>query len=379
MLQKSNTLVPSIFPGSVYKFADLDKYEEAILNPGEEFIYARDGHPNASLTANEITKLHGADWGIVTGSGMGAISAVFMGVLSSGTRILAGKRLYGRTLKILEKDFTRFGVHCDIVDECNLNELSSALSKPASILFIETITNPTLRVPNLKEISLLSNKNNTLLVVDNTFATPLLCKPLEHGADIVIESLTKIMCGHSDVTMGYVGGKNGTQENIIKAVKDIGFHASPFDCWLISRSLETLELRLNQSCKNALELANWLKSNHASVRVDFPGLKKHEDFEISKKQFGDFPGHLLAVEIPKGREGVNKFLHAATNIPFCPSLGHTSTTVSHSWSTSHRQLTSDQKLNLKITEGLLRVSVGHEPIEQIISSFDKGLKAAQSD
>lgn len=378
MLQKSNPLVPSIFPGAVYQFADLDKYEEAILNPSEEFIYARDGHPNASITANEITKLHRADWGIVTGSGMGAISAVFIGLLSSGSRIIAGKRLYGRTLKILQKDFMRFGVQCDIVDECNLIEVAEALSKPASILFIETITNPTLRVPDLKEISLLTNKNKTLLVVDNTFATPLLFKPLEHGADIVIESLTKIMCGHSDVTMGYVGGKNGTQESIIKAVKDIGFHASPFDCWLISRSLETLELRLNQSCKNASVLAIWLKSNHSNVRVDFPGLENHEDFKISKRQFGDLPGNLLAVEIPNGREGVNKFLHAAENIPFCPSLGHTSTTVSHSWSTSHRQLTADQKLNLKITEGLLRVSVGHEPIEQIISSFDKGLKAAQT-
>jgi len=376
MLQKSNALVPSIYPGSVYKFADLDKYEEAILNPNEEFIYARDGHPNADITSKEITKLHNADWGIVTGSGMGAISAVFMGLLSSGSRIIAGKRLYGRTLKILEKDFTRFGVQCNIVDECNLNELKSALSTPASILFIETITNPTLRVPNLKEISLLTKNNKTHLVVDNTFATPLLCKPLDHGADIVIESLTKIMCGHSDVTMGYVGGNQG-QENIIKAVKDLGFYASPFDCWLISRSLETLQLRLNQSCKNAFELANWLKTSHKEIRVDFPGLQNHEDFEISLKQFGNFPGHLIAVEIPKGRAGVNKFLQAAINVPFCPSLGHSSTSVSHSWSTSHRQLTSDQKIELKITEGLLRVSVGHEPIEEIISSFDTGLRAAQ--
>ena len=378
MLQKSSPLVPSIYPGSVYKFTDLDTYEESILNPGEEFIYARDGHPNAIITSNEITKLHNANWGMVTGSGMGAISAVLIGILSSGARIIAGKRLYGRTLKILEKDFTRFGVQCDIVDECNLTELKSALSTPASILFIETITNPTLRVPNLKEISILTNKNKTLLVVDNTFATPLLFKPLEHGADIVIESLTKIMCGHSDVTMGYVGGKQGPQENIIKAVKDIGFHASPFDCWLISRSLETLELRLNQSCKNASELANWLKTNHPGVRIDFPGLKNHEDFNISNKQFGTFPGHLIAIEIPKGREGVNRFLRTAKNIPFCPSLGHSSTSVSHSWSTSHRQLTSEQKLNLKITEGLLRVSVGHEGIEKIIKSFDDGIKAAQS-
>ena len=377
MLQKSNTLVPSIYPGSVYKFADLDKYEEAILNPSEEFIYARDGHPNAVITANEITKLHNANWGIVTGSGMGAISAVFMGLLSSGTRIIAGKRLYGRTLKILKKDFARFGVQCNIVDECNLNELKSALSTPASILFIETITNPTLRVPNLKEISLLTKKNKTHLVVDNTFATPLLCKPLDHGADIVIESLTKIMCGHSDVTMGYVGGNHGTQESITKAVKDLGFHASPFDCWLISRSLETLQLRLKQSCKNAFELANWLNTNHKKIRVDFPGLQNHEDFEVSLKQFGSFPGHLIAVEIPKGREGVNKFLQTAINIPFCPSLGHSSTSVSHSWSTSHRQLTSDQKIELRITEGLLRVSVGHEPVEEIISSFDKGLRATQ--
>jgi cystathionine beta-lyase/cystathionine gamma-synthase len=308
---------------------------------------------------------------------MGAISAVFMGLLSSGSRIIAGKRLYGRTLKILEKDFTRFGVQCNIVDECNLNELKSALSTPASILFIETITNPTLRVPNLKEISLLTKKNKTHLVIDNTFATPLLCKPLDHGADIVIESLTKIMCGHSDVTMGYVGGNQSTQENIIKAVKDLGFHASPFDCWLISRSLETLQLRLNQSCKNAFDLATWLKTNHKEIRVDFPGLQNHEDFEISLKQFGSFPGHLIAVEIPKGRAGVNKFLQAAINIPFCPSLGHSSTSVSHSWSTSHRQLTSDQKIELKITEGLLRVSVGHEPINEIISSFDKGLRAAK--
>lgn len=376
MLDNSKSLVNPIYPGAVYKFADLDKYEEAILNPNDEFIYARDGHPNAIFTANEISKLHCADWGIVTGSGMGAISAVLIGLLSKDRRIVAGKRLYGRTLKILLNDFTRFGVQCDVIDECDKSEIKSSLSTPASIIFIETITNPTLRVPDLEYICNFAVKNKTLVVVDNTFASPLLFKPLDQGADIVIESLTKIMCGHSDVTMGYVGGKKETKLDITKAVKDLGFHASPFDCWLVSRSLETLDLRLKQSCKNALDLARWFKSKHPGIRVDYPGLEDNVDFKLSQKQFGQQFGHLLAIDVPCGRAGVNKFLRAAKNIPFCPSLGHSSTSVSHSWSTSHRQLTSDEKINLNITEGLLRISVGHEPIEQIVSSFEIGIKAA---
>ncbi len=375
VLKISSSLVDPIYPSSVFKFADLDAYEQALKNPGEEFIYARDGHPNAILTANQINKLHGSEWGIVTGSGMGSISAVFIGILSAGDRIIAGKRLYGRTLKILQKDFSRFNISCDLVDECNTNELEKSLSKPAAIIFLESITNPTLRVPNLKEIANLAKKNNTLVVVDNTFATPLLFKPLQHGADIIIESLTKIMCGHSDVTMGYVGGDKTTEERITKAVKDIGFHASPFDCWLISRSLETLELRLKASCINASKLANWLKLTHPNIRVDYPGLESHFDYQIAKYQFGDYPGHLLAIEIPMGREGVNRFLRAAKNIPFCPSLGHSSTSCSHSWSTSHRQLTPEEKIGLTITEGLLRISVGHEPIEIILQEFKTGLQS----
>lgn len=372
-MKYSNPLENTVFFNSVYRFHDLDAYENSIAEG--EFIYARDGHPNAKILQTHLAEWEHCQWGLVTSSGMGAISSLIFAMLSSGKKLLAGMRLYGRTLKVFQKDLTRFGIQVTLVDECDLDAVQKALQEKQDLFFLESITNPTLRVPPLLAIRELTREYGCLLAVDNTFASPVIFRPMDLGADFVLESLTKIICGHSDSTLGFVGG-NAWKTEVTRSVCDLGFNAGPFDCHLLSRSLETLEMRVKRSCENARELAPWLNENYPALRVEYPGLKNHPDQVTAEQQMGALPGHLLSVDIPGGREGVNRFLHAARDIPFCPSLGHSTTTCSHSWSTSHRQLEPEEKIRQGITEGLLRVSLGLESQEKIREEFAKGLKAA---
>jgi len=371
----SQPLTQPLLNSSVYSFKDLETYELAVEAKNAEFIYARDGHPNLVSLCNQLNALENTTDGIVTGSGMGAICATILALCKPGDRILAGKRLYGRTLKVLGTDFTKLGIQLELVDETNGHEIENGLKKPAKLFFLESITNPTCRVPDLGKILSQTKKSGTILVVDNTFATPDMYRPIESGVDLVIESLTKILCGHSDITLGYVGGNSQLIQLIKKIVFDFGFFPSPGDCWLMCRSLETFKLRFDASCQNAITFANWVKKAYPSIRIEFPGLSEHPDHLIANELFQGRFANIMAIEIPGGREGVNKFLRKTPEIPFCPSLGHTHTTVSHSWSTSHRQLDGEQKKALGITEGLLRFSIGIEKSEDLIAHFSKGMKA----
>lgn len=370
----SKPLVSPIYNSSVYAFADLDCYEKSLLAKGEEFVYARDGHPNLQELTNNLNHLENTQAGIVTGSGMGAICASIFATCQSGDRIIAGKRLYGRTIKVFTKDLANMGIIVDLVDETNLADVKDAFRKPAKVMFLESITNPTCRIPDFHKILEMTHNNKAFLIIDNTFATPGLFRPCELGADLVIESLTKVLCGHSDVTLGYIGGNKILMEKVQRIVFDFGFFPSPNDCWLLCRSLETFALRMRESFTNALHFAKWIKNSFPTIRIDFPGLNSHPDHSLAKSLLGDLFGNIMAIEIPGGREGVNKFLRAVPEIPFSPSLGHSHTTCSHSWSTSHRQLSNNEKHSLGITEGLLRFSIGFENLEELKTKFAKGIQ-----
>jgi cystathionine beta-lyase/cystathionine gamma-synthase len=215
------------------------------------------------------------------------------------------------------------------------------------------------------------------LIVDNTFATPVLFRPLEHGADLVMESLTKIIGGHSDVTLGVIAG-NDTDllPQITQIVSTWGLAANPFDCWLCDRALPTLELRVRESARNASLLADWLATQPGVSRVVFPGRPDHPDHAVAKRLLGSEFGHMLCFELAGGREAVNRFMRQAPEIPFSPSLGHVGTTISHPDTTSHRYEPPAEKRRQGITDGLIRLSVGIEPQEQIRRAMKKGLALA---
>jgi cystathionine gamma-synthase len=368
-------LVPPLFQSSVYTLPDLDALDR--IYDGEEagFIYARDAHPNSNNLATTVAKLEGADWAQVGASGMASIATVVLALVQQGQRIVASNRLYGRTVQLFEQELGRFGVQTAIVDCNDLAAVEQALRTPTRILFVETLSNPLLRVVDVAALAELAHRHDCRLIVDNTFATPVLMRPLDWGADVVMESLTKMIGGHGDVTLGVIAGKGDADlAQAVTATSSIwGFYASPFECWLTARGLATLPLRMHAASGNALALAAWLTRQPGVSRVIYPGLADHPDHDLARRILPGGFGNMLCFELAGGRDAVNRFITSAPAIAFSPSLGSTATTLSHPWSTSHRFTSPAIKKRQGITDGLIRLSVGIEPLEEIQAATSKGL------
>lgn len=381
-LGKTEPLVPPIYQSSVYTLPDLDALD-AIMNDGEPgFIYARDAHPNARRLAQQLADAESAKWGVVTASGMAAISAIVLATVQKGQHILASNRLYGRTVQLFTEELGRFGVTTQYVDCNDLALVEAALRKETRLVFVETMSNPLVRVVDIEALAKLAHAHGALLVVDNTFATPTLVKPMKLGADFVMESLTKMIAGHSDVTLGVVCGNDADMlPTINRTVSIWGLASNPFDCWLAERGLATLELRVRAACRNAQALADWLAQQRGVSRVWYPSREDHPDQALASRVLAGrasdgsaLPsfGHMLCFELAD-RIAVNRFMHAAPGIPFSPSLGHSTTTLSHPATTSHRYVSPAEKKRQGITDGLVRLSVGVEPLERIQAEMAKGL------
>jgi cystathionine beta-lyase/cystathionine gamma-synthase len=372
-LGRSTPLVTPLYQSSVYTLPDLDALDR-IMNAEEPgFIYARDGHPNARHLAAQIAQLEGAAWGVVCGSGMAAISAILLSLLQQGDRIVASNRLYGRTAQLFAQEFSRYGVQTTFVDTSDLQLVAQALDQPARLVFIETMSNPLLRLVDLVGLVRLAKERNSLVVVDNTFATPVLCRPLELGADLVMESLTKMIGGHSDITLGALCGNGELLPQVSQVVSIWGLAANPFDCWLAERGLTTLPLRMRAASANAAQVADWLAGQPGVARVVYPGRPDHPDHDLARRLLDGGFGNMLCFELRGGRDAVNHFLHKAHGIPFSPSLGNTTTTVSHPGTTSHRYTSPAEKRRQGISDGLVRVSIGVEDVEHIQKVMAKGL------
>jgi len=372
-LGPSSPLVPPLYQSSVYTLPDLDALDR-IMN-GEEpgFIYARDAHPNARHLAQALAILENAAWGIICGSGMAAITALVVATVQQGQRIVASNRLDGRTTQLLDQELPRFGVTTEFVDAGNLDAVRAALGRGARILFVETMSNPLLRLVDIAALTELTHEHDCLLVVDNTFATPVLTKPLDLGADVVMESLTKMIAGHSDVTLGALCGRVDLLQPLTAAVSIWGLASGPFDCWLAERGLATLAVRMKAASANAAALADWLPDQPGVTRVIYPGRPNHPDHELAKELLQGGFGNMLAFELDGGRDAVNRFMRQAPDIPFSPSLGNTTTTLSHPATTSHRYVSPAERRRQGISDGMIRLSVGIEDLAQIQAEIVTGL------
>jgi cystathionine beta-lyase/cystathionine gamma-synthase len=365
--------VPPLYQSSVYTLPDLDALDR-IMNAEEPgFIYARDAHPNARELASQLANREGAKWGIITGSGMGAISAILLALVQQGERVVASNRLYGRTTQLLNQEMARFGVQTVLVDTGDLDQVRKALETAARVLFVETMSNPLLRLSDVERLAALAHERSCLLVVDNTFATPVLVRPLDLGADLVMESLTKMIGGHSDVTLGLVAGKNDLQPQINQVVSIWGLASNPFDCWLAERGLATLALRMQSASANAAALADWLAEQPGVSRVIYPGRTDHPDHDLARRLLRNGFGNMLCFDLAGGREAVNRFMRQAAGVPFSPSLGHLTTTCSHPATTSHRYVSPAERKRQGIGDGLIRLSVGCEDLRQIQTEMRRGL------
>lgn len=337
------------------------------------YVYQRDGHPNGAALAAKLNELEQAPQGIAVASGMGAISAALLTTVAQGEHVVAASRVYGKSLQLLGAEASRLGIALTVVDTNDLAAVAAAMTEKTKLLLAETIANPLLQVADIAALAEIAHKGGARLLVDNTFASPLVCRPMELGADLVMESLTKTLNGHSDVLLGYLGGRTDIWPRVKQVVSAWGFSASPFDCWLAARGLATAHLRIERACSNAFKAAEFLAKRREVELVNYPGLAAHPQHELAKKQFvgpcGPQFGTMVSFHLKGGRAAADKFIAGAKDIPFCPSLGELSTTLSHPETTSHRGLTPEARAALGITGGTIRLSVGTETPEFICSAL----------
>lgn len=366
-------LAPPLYAASVYPCESPAHADAVFSGAVSGFAYQRDGHPNAELLAEKCRQLHAAPRGVIAASGMAALSVALLSQLQAGDHVVVSRHLYGRSLQLLTQEVQRLGIDSTVVDTCDLSQTAAAMRPATRLLVVETIANPLLRVADIAALAALAHAQRALLLVDNTFATPVLCRPLECGADLVLESLSKMMNGHSDVILGLLCGREAVWQRVPLVLSAWGLASSPFDCWLTWRGLATLSLRFQRAADNALQAAQFLASRSEVTRVDYPGLPDHPDHQLACRQFSGQFGAMVTFHLAGGRPAAEKFMAAARQIPFCPSLGEVSTTLSHPESTSHRGLTPEERAHLGIGGGALRMSVGCESSEFVLAALAEGL------
>lgn len=371
--QPTQPASPPIFMASVYRCASPSQANELLAGDAAGFVYSRDGHPNAALLAQKCAELHQAEQAAVCSSGMAALALAAVSLLKNGDHVVIGNQLYGRSMQLFGAELARFGVTCTTVDTCDLAATAAAFRPETRLLVAETITNPLLRVSDIAELAHLAHDRGALLLIDNTLATPSVCRPLTLGADLVVESLTKLMSGHSDVLLGLLCGRQNVWSRMTAAQSTWGWSTSPFDCWLALRGIGTLALRAERATANAAVAAAFLAAHEKVERVEYPGLPDHADHALAARQFAGRFGNMVTFALRGGLAAAERFIAAAPAIPFCPSLGDLSTTLSHPASTSHRSLSEQARDALGIRPSTIRLSIGIESAEAVIEAVAEGL------
>jgi len=371
--QPTEPLVPPIYAGSVYICGDPLQAEAMLAGKIPGHVYRRDGHPNAEILAEKCRQLHGAPRAAIAPSGMGAMALALVSQCRQGDHVVLSNQMYGRSLLLLTEEAERLGIASTVVDTCDLVATAAAFRPTTKLLVAETITNPLLRVSDLRSLAEIAHRRGALLLVDNTFASPVLCRPLEFGADLVLESLTKIMNGHSDVILGALCGRAETWSRVPNALSTWGWSAAPLDCWLATRGIGTLHLRAERASQNALAAARFFVEQKNVEIVHYPGLESHPDHALAQRQFAARFGSMVSFTLCGGSAAAERFIKAAKRIPFCPSLGELSTTLTHPESTSHRAMAPAAREALGIKGGTIRLSVGVESKEFVIEALGEGL------
>lgn len=374
----SKPVVTPLQPSVVYSSASPTDLDAQYDGQVEGYTYAREAHPNADVLASKIDAMEGAEGGLITGSGMAAITAVFFAALKSGDHVIGADQLYGRSLRMMNEELPRMGIETSLADPTDVQAFMAAIKPNTKMIILEVVSNPTLRVADIAAIANVAKGRGILLVVDNTFTTPRGFSPFNYGADIVIHSVTKLLAGHSDATLGYVVARNDELQDAIRVTAvTLGLTPSPFDCWLAERGLHSFELRYDRAEENAAKLADALADMAGVKRVLYPTRPDHPDHNRATHLLRGRGGNMVSFEIEGGREAADKLVKAAENIAFAPTLGDIGTTLSHPASSSHRILSSEDQAKIGISEGFFRVSIGVEDINLLIGEFETAVSAAQ--
>ncbi|PHH96748.1 methionine gamma-lyase [Fusobacterium polymorphum] len=370
------TLAMPIYQTSTFIFDSAEQGGRRFALEEAGYIYTRLGNPTTTVLENKIAALEEGEAAVATSSGMGAISSTLWTVLKAGDHVVTDKTLYGCTFALMCHGLTRFGIEVTFVDTSNLDEVKNAMKENTRVIYLETPANPNLKIVDLEALSKLAHTNpNTLVIVDNTFATPYMQKPLKLGADIVVHSVTKYINGHGDVIAGLVITNKELADQIrFVGLKDMtGAVLGPQDAYYIIRGMKTFEIRMERHCKNAKKVVEFLNKHPKIERVYYPGLETHPGHEIAKKQMKDF-GAMISFELKGGFEAGKTLLNNLKLCSLAVSLGDTETLIQHPASMTHSPYTKEEREAAGITDGLVRLSVGLENVEDIIADLEQGLE-----
>jgi methionine-gamma-lyase len=368
-------LATPIYQTSTFVFDSAEQGGNRFALKEEGYIYSRLGNPTNSVAEEKVAILENAEAAMSAASGMGAISAALWTALKAGDHVLAAETLYGCTFALLNHGLTRFGVDVTFVDTSDLEAVKKAMKPNTKVVYLETPANPTLKLTDIQAVSDIAHKTEGCLVmVDNTFCTPYTQRPIEFGADVVLHSATKYLNGHGDVIAGFVVGKQDFINNVrLFGIKDMtGAVLSPFDAYLIIRGLKTLPLRMEKHCENAMKVAEFLETHPAVSKVYYPGLKSFEQYELAKKQMS-LPGGMISFELKGGLEEGKIVMNNVKVCTLAVSLGDAETLIEHAASMTHSPYTQEERLAAGISEGMVRLAVGLENVEDIIADLKQAL------
>ena len=350
---------------------------------GEEdgYTYARLGNPTVSSFEMRLAALEGAEACIATSTGMSAILLMCLGLLKSGDHVICSHSLFGSSIKLIGSEFAKFGVQTSYVSQTNVAEWKAAMQPNTRLLFAETPTNPLTDVCDIQALADIAHAGHALLVVDNCFATPILQRPLEMGADLIVHSGTKYLDGQGRVMAGALCGSKALIEDVFGPVmRSAGMTLSPFNAWVVLKGLETLGIRMHAQSQQALALAQWLEAQPQVARVYYPGLKSHAQHALAMKQQSGLGGAVLSFEVKanspeQGRENAFKVMNATRTVSLSTNLGDVKTLVAHPASTSHGRLSEAQRQVAGIQQSLIRVAVGLEHLDDLKADFTRGFQA----
>jgi methionine-gamma-lyase len=368
-----------IYQTATFTSADAEELGDVTADARAGYAYSRLSNPTTGALGAAYAELAGGEAGVALASGMGAIHAALSSQLQAGDRVVAPLAIYGSTKTQLVETFGRFGVTVEFADLTDTAAAAGAIAAgPTRVVYAETIANPTTVVTDHAAIARLAHEHGATYIVDNTFASPYVCRPLELGADLVVESATKFLSGHSDVIAGVVAGRGDLVRSVEKVQVDTGATIGPFDAFLVLRGILTLAVRVERHAQNAAALAAWLERQDGVQRVLYPGLPSHPQHEVAVRQFRPgVAGGMLAVELTGGREAGRAVIDALTLTELTASLGSVHTMVVHPPSTSQRQMTDEELALAGITPGLLRISVGLEDLEDLQADFAAALEVVR--
>jgi O-succinylhomoserine sulfhydrylase len=357
---------------SSFVFEDAEDMRASFADEKERNIYSRYSNPNTIEFINKVCQMEGAETGFAFASGMAAVYSTFAALLKSGDHIVSASSVFGATHSLFVNYFPKWNIETTYFDLNHPETIESCIQPNTKILFAESPTNPAVDIIDLELLGKIAKKHNLILIIDNCFATPYLQQPIKWGADLVIHSATKLMDGQGRVLGGITVGSADLIKDIYLFSRLTGPTLSPFNAWVLSKSLETLAVRLEKHCENALKVAEFLENHPQVNKVKYPFLKSHPQHAIAQKQM-KLGGNIVAFEIKGGIEAGRAFLDKIQLCSLSPNLGDTRTIVTHPASTTHSKLSVEERLAVSITDGLVRVSVGLETVADVIADLEQAL------